>query len=181
MPAQTDEAQILLQILRLIAGRAGSSYSRSGRRQHPQRLVCHGFVGGQDLRPASPRSWAAPARFPYSGCSGASTSSGAPLVYWTKPCIGAVDGGHHLPPGIKGRFAARGAWPLSSSCLVQARLAAPSSPAPHSVGSPTASPSRPAWRRCTAPWRWPAASVGAVVLHHGHLVLGQGAGLIASR
>src|SRR5699024_5239230 len=97
---QADEAQILLQEGGLIAfGAAGPPAHRGG--QHPQGLVGHGLVGGQDLGPLG---------VGHGLGLGAVPVGGAALEHLVRGALGVldeafahrVDGGHHLAGGVEG-------------------------------------------------------------------------------
>ena len=173
--AQTDEAQVVLQILRLLpVGKALIQPLR--RRQHPQRLVRHGFVGGQKLRPLRLGHGQHLPVFRIVGAA-AQHLVGRALGVLDEAGIGAVDGGHHLPPGIEGRFAAAGlaafqcalVQPVGGGKIHQRRLGGLA----HSAA---------VLQRGIVAQRHGGAQQlrGACVLHHGHLVLGQGAGLVGA-
>ena len=172
---QTDEAEVLLQVLRLLpVGQCVVQALR--RRKDPQGLVGHGFVlrqnggalflsQGQDLP--------------------AFRIAGAPAQHLVRRALGvldkavvcAVDGGHHLPAGVKGGLAAAGLaalqhrllQPLGSGKVHQRRLRGLADGAVLLQRGVVAQRHGCGQQLC-----------GAGVLHHGHLVLCQGAGLVGA-
>ena len=172
---QTDEAQLLLQHLRLdLLGQAVAPQSLRGS-QHTQGLIGHGLIGGKDLA----------ALFLGHGEDGALfLITGAALQHFVRRALGILneagihlmDGGHHLAGGIKRRFRHAG-LPFFQTVFGQLTGSAEV----HQRGL------RRLTLGCTG-----LVQIGVVakchsggqqlgvahVLHHGHLILRQRAGLI---
>ena len=171
---QTQEGELPLQV-------GGRSIRRNavpnpaGSAQHPQRPACHGLVGRQDLLTA---------RFGQLHPAALQLHPGTPLQHLVRRTFGKLQnlasslmqGGHHLPAGIKGRLCHPGRV-LLHPVFVQSLLGGPSHQGRFrglaqglaggvqlGVRAQGHGPSRPLQI--------------SEMIHHRHLILGQGAGLV---
>ena len=172
---QSQEAQVMLQIIGFKGGRT-CIIGPLGRCQHTQGAVGHGLVGRQNLSTLLLRHRTDNTAVPIAGAA-LQHHVGSALGELDAAAGSLVNGGHHLPAGVKGCLPDPGHLRLQLR-LGQAALGAPChqrrlgrlavdiaalgqsgiGAQGHSGGS--------------------AVAVAAVIVHHGHLVLGQSAGLI---
>ena len=171
---QAHKAQLLLQLLRLIGSRLFIPDPLGGG-QHTQSLVCHALVLCQDLRPLFLGHGQRLAVGPILGAALQHLVRGA-LGILDKAVLGGVDGGHHLTAGVKGGLVHTGGscgqlglgQPLGSRKVHQCGL-----------GGLAFCLAVLAQVCVVAQGQGGSQALGvAQVLHHGHLILGQGAGLI---
>ena len=149
-----------------------------GGSQHAQRLVGHGLVGSQDLSPLFLRHGSDDAAVPVAGAA-LQHHVGAALGELDIAVILLVDGGHHLAAGVKGCFPHTGQFLLQTG-LGQAAFGAPCHQ--RRLGGLTGDGAvlRQIGVGAQGHGGGGQVSLAAVVVHHGHLVLGQGAGLVGA-
>ena len=147
------------------------------RRQHPQRPVGHGFVGRQDFRPFFLGHGLDLPVFIIGGTPGQHHIRAA-LGILDKPLRSGVDGGHHLPSGIEG-------------CLVHPRgflfqilLFQPQGTGEIHQGALGGFSLRliVVVEHCVGAQSHGSGQQGGVahMIHHRHLVLGQGSGFVGA-
>ena len=171
---QPQEDQVVLQSLGGLVGGHGVVMTLSGG-QHPEGLIGHGLVLGEDLPLARLVQRQDLAVLPVVGALLEHLVGGA-LGVLDEAVRRAVDGGHHLPAGVEGGLAHPGGLRLHGG-LAEADLGGPVHQGAlgglaHGVAGLIgvgvgAQGHGPGGLRLVAP-----------VVHHGHLVLGQGAGLV---
>ena len=172
---QTDEAQILLQILRLqLVGQ--TVVQPLGRRQYAEGLVGHGLVVRQNGGALFLRQGEDRAVFHIVGAAAQHLVRRA-LGVLDEAGVRAVDGGHHLPAGVEGRLGAAGLPGLHEGLgaavgrteVHQRRLGRLALRAALLQNGVVAQGHGGGQRRQRAG-----------VLHHRHLVLGQSTGLVGA-
>ena len=172
---QPQEAQVMLQIVGLEGGRLRLIYPLGGG-QHPQSLVGHGLVGGQNLSAFFLRHGTHHTAVPIAGAA-LQHHVGATLGELDIAALRLMHGGHHLAAGVKGRFTHTGQLVLQTG-LGQAALGAPRHQRRLGRLAVDSAVLRQRGVGAQGHGGGGAVAVGAVIVHHGHLVLGQGAGLI---
>ena len=172
---KADEAQLLLQRLRRqILGQTVVPPFR--RRQHPQRLVGHGLVVRQNGGTLFLRHGQHRAALRIVGAA-AQHLVRRTLGVLDEAAVRAVDSGHHLPAGVKGRFGAAGLPGLQLGLgtaadrgkIHQRRLGR------LALGAAVLQNGVVAQRHGGGQQRQRPR-----VLHHRHFVLGQGTGLVGA-
>ena len=172
---QSQEAQVMLQI-------AGFKGNRTciigplGRSQHTQGTVGHGLVGRQNLSTLLLRHRTDNTAVPIAGAA-LQHHVGSALGELDAAAGSLVDGGHHLPAGVKGCLPDPGHLRLQLR-LGQAALGAPCHQRRLGRLAVDIAALGQSGVRTQGHGGGGAVAVAAVIVHHGHFVLGQGAGLI---
>ena len=172
---KAQKAQVMLQI-RGLAGRGHDIIGALGGSQHAKGTVGHGLVGGQNLGALFLGHRTRRGAVPIGGAM-LQHHIGAALGKLEEAAFRAVDGGHHLAAGIKGGLAHAGKLFLKLA-LGQAALGAPRHQRGFGGLAGHAAVGVQRGIGTQGHGRGGAVTLRAVVLHHGHFVLGQGTGFI---